>query len=179
MSRSKCWTPILMVFVITACEPADDDLTMVDDTMAVDDTTVVAAAGREFSQADRSAIESASERWAAAAAAGNWDEVASLYSEDAILMPPNAEAEEGRDAVRGHLAAFPPLQSIDFDRVHIDGSGDLAYVHGTYTMTFTGPGGQTTEDRGKYIEIWERQDDGQWRITRDIFNSDMPSQPGA
>ncbi|MGH7464934.1 MAG: YybH family protein, partial [Longimicrobiales bacterium] len=108
---------------------------------------------------------------------GNWTEVASLYSEDAVLMPPNAEAEDGRDAVREHLTGFPPLQAIDFERVHIDGSGDLAYVQGRYTMTFAMPDGQTMEDRGKYIEIWERQDDGQWRITRDIFNSDLPAHP--
>ena len=93
-------------------------------------------------------------------------------------MPPNAETAEGRMAVRDLLASFPPLQSIDFDQVHIDGSGDLAYVHGNYTMTFALPDAQTMEDRGKYIEIWERQEDGQWRITRDIFNSDIPA-PGA
>ena len=171
MLRSSCCATVLLALVITACEPAADD------QMAAPGDTVAAGAA-DFQAADRSAIESASDRWVAAAQAGNWDEVASHYSEDAVIMPPNAETGEGRAAVRDLLASFPPLQSIDFDQVHIDGSGDLAYVHGNYTMVFALPDGQTMEDRGKYIEIWERQDDGQWRITRDIFNSDMPA-PGA
>jgi uncharacterized protein (TIGR02246 family) len=172
MFRSQCCAAVLLAFVLTACAPADDDIVVTGDTMRTGAATV------EFADADRSAIEAASDRWVAAARAGNWDQVASLYSDDAVLMPPNAATDEGRDAVRATLAGFPPLQSLDFDRVHIDGSGDLAYVHGNYRMTFATPDGQTMEDRGKYIEIWERQDDGQWRITRDIFNSDMPAQPG-
>lgn len=172
MPRSNCCLPALFALLITACAPADDVRTDVTrDNGAATDATA-------FSQADRSAIESASQRWVAAARAGNWDEVASLYTDDAVLMPPNSPTEQGRAAVRNHLATFPPVQTLDFDRVHIDGRGDLAYVHGRYTMTFATPDGQTVEDRGKYIEIWERQQDGQWRITRDIFNSDLPAQPG-
>jgi uncharacterized protein (TIGR02246 family) len=175
MLRPHCCVAVVLALLITACAPAGDDQTAgMRDTAAMGDANVA----REFSAADRAAIESASERWVAAARTGNWDEVASLYSDDAVLMPPNAETQQGRAAVRDNLASFPPLQSINFDRVHIDGSGDLAYVHGRYTMTFTTPDGQTMEDRGKYIEIWERQQDGQWRITRDIFNSDLPAQPG-
>lgn len=179
MLRSHGWAPVMLAFLITACEPVAEDQTAVPgDTSAAATGPTTGNAG-EFSRTDRSAIESASESWVAAAQAGNWDEVANLYTDDAVLMPPNAETAEGRTAVRDHLASFPPLQSINFDRVHIDGSGDLAYVHGRYTMTFAVPDGETMEDRGKYIEIWERQSDGQWRITRDIFNSDLPAQPGA
>ncbi|CAN5698170.1 hypothetical protein BH23GEM9_BH23GEM9_19680 [soil metagenome] len=174
MLCSHCRAPVLLALLFTACAPAGDDQTaMPGDTSAV----VAAGTAGELTQTDRSAIENASQRWVAAAQAGNWDEVASLYADDAVLMPPNAETQHGRTATRDFLASFPPVQSINFDRVHIDGRGDLAYVHGRYAMTFATPDGQTMEDRGKYIEIWERQQDGQWRITRDIFNSDMPAQP--
>ena len=174
MLRSKCCAPVLFALLVTACAPAEDD-----QTAATADTTRAAGGSAEFAAADRAAIESASDRWVAAAQAGNWDEVASFYSDDAVIMPPNAETAEGRSAVGELLKTFPPLESINFDQVHIDGCGDLAYVHGEYTMNFRLPDDQTMEDRGKYIEIWERQADGEWRITRDIFNSDMPAQPGA
>jgi hypothetical protein len=32
----------------------------------------------------------------------------------------------------------------------------------------------TTGDRGKFIEIW-RQVDGEWKISNNQFNSDLPS----
>ncbi len=31
----------------------------------------------------------------------------------------------------------------------------------------------TSDDVGKFLEIRERQTDGQWLITNDIFNSDI------
>jgi ketosteroid isomerase-like protein len=172
MLRSHRFVPVLLLALIAACEPADDQ------TATPGDTTAIGAAG-EFTDADRAAIERASERFVTAALGAQWDTVASLYSDNAVFMPPNEAAGEGRAAIRQHLGTFPPLQSFRFDRDHIDGSGDLAYVQGRYTMTFTTPDGQTMEDRGKYIEIWERQSDGQWRITRDIFNSDLPAQPAS
>ena len=38
----------------------------------------------------------------------------------------------------------------------------------------SGPDGELA-DRGKFIEIW-RLVDGEWKITNDIFNSDLPAQ---
>lgn len=167
MLRCRSCIPIILTLALAGCEPADQTPDAMD-----------GAAVEAFTDADRTAIESASERWVAAAGAGAWDEVAGLYTEDAVMMPPNMQTGRGRAAVREQLGGFPPIESISFDRVHIDGSGHLAYVHGNYSMTFALPDGTTMDDRGKYIEIWERQADGQWRITRDIFNSDLPA-PGS
>lgn len=174
MLRSKCCAPALLALLITACAPADDG-----QTTATTDTMGAATGSAALAASDRAAIESVEDRWVTAAQAANWDEVASLYSEDAVVMPPNAESAEGRAGVLEVLRSFPPLQSVNFDQVHIDGCGDLAYVHGEYQMTFALPDNQTMEDRGKYIAIFERQADGQWRMTRDIFNSNLPAQPGA
>jgi ketosteroid isomerase-like protein len=33
-------------------------------------------------------------------------------------------------------------------------------------------------DKGKYIVVW-KQDNGTWKMNRDIFNSDMPPAPMA
>jgi ketosteroid isomerase-like protein len=53
------------------------------------------------------------------------------------------------------------------------GAGDLAYVRGRYTMTMAPPGGPVMADSGKYLEIWRKQG-GSWKVTRDMFNSDVP-----
>ena len=32
-------------------------------------------------------------------------------------------------------------------------------------------------DSGKYVVVWKKQDDGNWRLHVDIWNSDLPA-PG-
>jgi ketosteroid isomerase-like protein len=73
------------------------------------------------------------------------------------------------------LEAFPPISTLTIETQEIDGVGDLAYVRGTYVMTFTLPEAPgPTEDRGKYLLIKRKQTDRSWLITNKIFNSDLP-----
>ena len=55
-------------------------------------------------------------------------------------------------------------------------SGDLAYQRGTYTVDATpkaGGGKPSPQSRGNFLRIYRRMPDGQWRMTRDMFNSDQ------
>jgi ketosteroid isomerase-like protein len=100
---------------------------------------------------------------------------AALYDEDAHLMPPNHGIVKGRAAIRAYIAEFPPLTRFTATNIEIDGRGDLAYLRGTYQMTFAATGGRpAVDDRGKFLEIRRRQTDGKWLIVADIFNSDVP-----
>jgi len=102
---------------------------------------------------------------------------AELYAENATLMPPNHAPVKGRAAIRTFIKAFPPLQRFTVSPIEIEGRGDLAYVRGSYQMTFeTG-----ATDFGKFLEIRRHQADGRWLTSLDIFNSDMPASaaPGA
>lgn len=101
------------------------------------------------------------------------------YAPDAVVMPPNGEAVRGRDAIVAWNENFPPYDDLRFTQVEVDGCGDIAYVYGTYTMVMTASEGEEpATDRGKYIEIWRRQEDGSWRVALDVFNSDMPLPGG-
>jgi uncharacterized protein (TIGR02246 family) len=101
------------------------------------------------------------------------------YAPDAVVMPPNGEAVRGRDAIIAWNENFPPYDDLQFTQVEVDGSGDMAYVYGTYSMAMTvSEGEEPANDRGKYIEIWRRQADGSWKVALDIFNSDMPLPEG-
>ena len=62
-------------------------------------------------------------------------------------------------------------------RVEVAKSGDMAYVSGTYTFDFKDASGKTVKDRGKYLEVWERQPDGSWKCSADTWNSDLPAAP--
>ena len=130
-----------------------------------------------FTDADRAAIAAVTEEATAIVnRSQDWDEYVSVYyAPDAMVFPPNHEAVMGREAIAEFLAGFPPISDMEFNQIEVDGAGDVAYVYGTYSMMLAMPGmEEPVPDRGKYIEIWRRQEDGTWQLTRDIFNSDMP-----
>lgn len=118
-------------------------------------------------------VASGATRWMTAFNDEDADELASLYAEDAVMLPPNAPALFGRDAIRAsfreEFAAGGLKAEIEALETVVD--GDLAYVAGRYRV-WTGDG--TLVDRGKYVEIW-RAVDGQWLISRDIHNSSLPA----
>lgn len=100
---------------------------------------------------------------------------ASVYAEDAIVLRPHAPAVEGRQAIQQWLATLPPISNAKGEVREIVGYGDLAYTSGAYSMTFTIPGVPTPiEERGKFLQIYRKQSDGSWKMTREIYNSDLP-----
>ncbi len=60
-------------------------------------------------------------------------------------------------------------------KVEVAKSGDLACVSGTYEQTTIDASGKPVTDRGKYVEVWEKQADGKWKCGADIWNSDLPA----
>lgn len=110
----------------------------------------------------------------------DWGEYAEVYySADALFMPPNSEAVRGREGIAGFMAGFPPLEDFQLNAAEVDGSGDIAYVRGSYVLVMRPPGSEEAiTDRGKYVEVWRRQADGAWKLAIDIFNSDVPLPAG-
>ena len=107
-----------------------------------------------------------------AADAARW---ASVYTQDAIVLRPHAPAVEGRDAIQKWLATLPPISNAKGEVREMFGYGDLAYSRGTYNMTFTIPGVPTPiDEQGKFLQIYRTQKDGSWKMTREIYNSDLP-----
>jgi uncharacterized protein (TIGR02246 family) len=123
---------------------------------------------------DRAAIEANGKLFAEAFKAGESDKLAALYTEDAVVYPPDEPAVTGREEIAKTFAAFPPVKDFTEEILEIEGYGDMAYVRGTGVMTMAGPTGQDVVMRGKYIEIHRKQADGSWLMSRDIFNFDSP-----
>jgi ketosteroid isomerase-like protein len=121
-------------------------------------------------------------QWARAAAAKDVEQTIGFYSADAIVLPPNAASAVTREAVRNvwkDMLASPGLV-INWQptRVQLAKSGDMGWVSGTYELTMNGTSGKPINDRGKYLEVWEKQTDGNWKCRADMWNSDLPvSEP--
>jgi ketosteroid isomerase-like protein len=117
-------------------------------------------------------------QWAKAVEAKNLDKTVSYYSDDAIVMPPNAAIATTKEAIRNiwkDLLASPGLVfTWKTTKVEVAKSGDMAYSSGTYELTMNDAGGKPVNDRGKYVVVWEKQPDGKWKCGADIWNSDLP-----
>jgi ketosteroid isomerase-like protein len=127
-----------------------------------------------LSGADRAAIRLADENDMKLTNAKDWKGDLALYTDDAIQLPPNQAAVQGKAAMQAWLEAFPPFSNFQEQSLEIEGQGDLAYDRGTYSMTLMPPGATPIEDHGKYLTIWRKQADGSWKVVRTMFNSNLP-----
>jgi ketosteroid isomerase-like protein len=116
-------------------------------------------------------------QWSKAAAAKDLERTVAYYSEDAIVLPPNATPAATKETIRDvwkDVLATPGLViTWKPTKVKLGSSGEMAWVSGTYELTMNDPSGKPTNDRGKYLEVWEKQPDGNWRCAADIWNSDL------
>ena len=116
-------------------------------------------------------------QWSKAAAAKNLEQTVAFYSDDAIVLPPNATSSATKEAVRNvwkDILAAPGLViSWKPSRVKLGHNGAMAWINGTYELTMNDATGKPMNDRGKYLEVWEKQADGNWKCVADMWNSDL------
>jgi uncharacterized protein (TIGR02246 family) len=156
-----------IVLVLAGCqqqEPATE-------TGATEETPAVDVA------AVRQGIDDLMAAWETGALANDAAAITALYSEDAVLQPPNAPKAVGSAAIQAALTemlAATPFTAIDIvsDGIEVSASGDIAWAHGTYTSTNT-VNGEPYEDTGKWLSVYENRD-GQWKHVADSWNSNTP-----
>ena len=119
-----------------------------------------------LSPVDVAAIRATSEKWMAAARLGRWEEVASTYTDDAVLWFPDRTVV-GRQAILADFQRARPFSTMELFITEIEGRGDLAFVSGYSTVVRDGQ----TVRQGKYLDIRKRQPDGSWLFYRDMVNT--------
>ena len=134
--------------------------------------------GKRLSASDLKNIDDITQVAMNAALARDFATWASLFLEDAVINPPNEPAIKGRAAIRAWLEKFPPMTEFKLKNEKVEGSDDLGYVLGTYSMAITPPGAPgPVKDSGKFVTIVRRQPDGRWLCAVDMFSSDLPPPP--
>ena len=131
------------------------------------------------SAAVRHAIDADNARFSDAFKRGDAAAMATHYGEGAVVMLANAPAWDGTAAIKQGLTDFfsnvsvPNFQLTTHDVIV---GPDYAIERGTYEMTIHPKSGTGADvnDKGKYLTVWELQQDGSWKIIRDISNSDNP-----
>jgi ketosteroid isomerase-like protein len=118
----------------------------------------------------RSMIEASNEKFSAFTAKGDAVGIASLYTANARLLPPDTEIVEGRQAIQSFWQAFLDSGVTDATLTtrDVEEGGNMAREIGTFTGQVQ-QGTETVTVRGKYVVIW-KQEDGAWKMDVDIWN---------
>jgi len=119
----------------------------------------------------RSGIDEALTKFVSALNAGDAGTLASLYTEDAVLLPPGGERVDGRAAIQDFWqgAMDSGLTADTLHAVEVFAEGDTAGEVGVFVLSVPGES-EPTKINGKYIVIWKRNGD-QWQLHRDIWNT--------
>jgi uncharacterized protein (TIGR02246 family) len=128
---------------------------------------------------DMAALQAADQDWAKAYNAGNADAVASLYDEQAVLLPPGAPAVNGRAAIK----AFFVKDTAESQKAGVaitlgpkpagGVSGNTGWQSGTYVVK--DKAGKVVET-GKYLSVSVKKG-GKWLYVRDTWNADGAPAP--
>ncbi len=100
--------------------------------------------------------------------------MAALYTEDGMIMPPNSDIVEGREQIQNFFQALMNMgiKSIELQTREVEQHENTAYEVSRATLSVEG---DQVVDEAKYIVIWKREN-GDWKLHRDIFNSNLKPQ---
>jgi ketosteroid isomerase-like protein len=98
-----------------------------------------------------------------------WTELPPFFTDDAALIHANQPAVHGIEAIRDHYRDLQ-LRAIEVsaEPTLIDGAGRWAYLRGTSDGIFQSGGAAPARDRGAFIWVLRKQDDGAWKIAESL-----------
>jgi ketosteroid isomerase-like protein len=126
----------------------------------------------------RKSVEKCNRTFGEGIRSGEASIVGALYTEDAILMPPNFEMIRGRENTQGFWGGAIKMGVKDavLTTVELTELSDLVHEVGNYALKIQPEGQSAFEDKGKYVVLWKKMPDGTLRIHRDIWNSSLPQR---
>ena len=117
-------------------------------------------------------IQKLNDQWCAAFNKGDTAGLAALYTEDAYLLPAGAPMVKGRAAIQGFFGkATQQLGNVKITTIDVKPLGPDA-VREIGTATFTTKGHTPHPGALKYAVVWEKDPEGKWRLSQDIWNMD-------
>ena len=121
----------------------------------------------------RAQIEKVGKAWEKAYNAGDAAAVAALYTKDAKVMAPGAEAASGTKAIQDLFTAdMAGGVKNTLTTEDVVGVGDHALETGKWVAT-SADGKHL--DHGPYMTLYKKEG-GKWKLYRDTWNSSMPAK---
>jgi len=131
----------------------------------------VAATGQSGAASDSARIAEASRAFSDAYVRNDTTALGQVYSDTAVLYPPHREIV-GRAAIRRYFAWGAPYRQLEHamqsERLTI--TGDIAVDIGRWTSTGQRGTAAPTTASERYLVVWVRESDGEWRILYDMWH---------
>jgi uncharacterized protein (TIGR02246 family) len=120
----------------------------------------------------REAITSANQNFMDAFRRGDAAAIAALYTDEARLLPPDAQMMRGREAIQSFWqgAMSMGITEAKLETVEVEAEGNLATEVGRFALTAQPESGEGTTLTGKYVVVWKNQG-GTWKLHVDIWNT--------
>ncbi|MGY4236110.1 uncharacterized protein (TIGR02246 family) [Bradyrhizobium sp. USDA 4449] len=119
--------------------------------------------------AQKAEIDANNAKWLELFNKGDFSGIASLYSADAIALPPGSAMVKGRTAIEAMWKSMaeqvtdPKLTTLDVKPLGSSAAREI----GTFVLKTKGASPQ--EVSGKYVVVWEKVGED-WKLTTDIWN---------
>jgi uncharacterized protein (TIGR02246 family) len=119
--------------------------------------------------AQKAEIEAVNAKWVEFFNKGDFAGVASLYTDDAVALPPGSGMVNGREAIAAmwkNMAgqvSDPRITTLDVQPLGPSSAREV----GTYSLKKKGP--MSEELTGKYLVVWEKVG-SDWKLAADIWN---------
>jgi uncharacterized protein (TIGR02246 family) len=121
----------------------------------------------------KTAIEANNTAWAAAANKGDAAAVAAMYTENATMLPPGMDIQQGRAAVQQTVERLGKagIRNVSFTALDVAQVGpDTAREIGKFSLEARGPKNKWLTEEGKYVVVWKLVN-GKWLLDVDIWNT--------
>lgn len=111
-------------------------------------------------------IRGALAAWVSAANRGDWKEALKVWAPDLIGWYPGLPDDTYPREVERAARAGPPRTTYQVDVREVMVSGTMAVVRDIWTFSTKNASGAPTVEKVKSFEVWRRQPDGRWKISR-------------
>jgi len=133
-----------------------------------------AALRGDMSRAE-AAVRRVTHEWVLACNTKHLDDLLELYTADAMVLRSNHPAVRGAAAIREFF--FSSLETglgeVEMEPLRVEIMGDTAYEAGRCKALVPGATGKRREERGKYLWVFSRQSNGEWKLAADCWSSDL------
>jgi uncharacterized protein (TIGR02246 family) len=133
-----------------------------------------AAKGESMSRAE-AAVRRLTQEWVLACNTRQLDDLLDLYITDALVLRSNLPPVRGATAVREFFfsALDTGLGEVEVEPTRVEVVGDMAYEAGRCKALVPSVTGKRREERGKYLWVFSRQSNGEWKLAADCWSSDL------